>query len=113
MSNPTQTLWGSVNADGTVAAGSSGGFTVTATQPGQYVISFQHLFNGIPAIVGSQTRYGSLNESPLDNVAFPQLNNGSAVAVTGDSQGNKGNRNFSFIAIGQQGAENPEFKASK
>jgi len=112
MANPTQTLWGTINADGSIASG-SGGFNVILTQPGQYVISFQHLFTGLPSIVGSQTRFGSLGESSTDGVVFPQLNNASTVAITGDGGGNHQNRNFSFIAIGFQGEPNKEFKQAK
>jgi hypothetical protein len=41
-------------------------------------------------------------ESPLDNVVFPLLSKESALAVTGDSKGGRVNRQFSFIAIGEQ-----------
>lgn len=103
-------LWGAINANGTISS-SGGGFSVTRQGAGQYVISFRSLFQTIPSIVGSQTSYGNLGESPVDNVVFPLVDTGSATAITGDSNGNHQDRNFSFIAVGNIGsAKNPKFK---
>jgi hypothetical protein len=103
-------LWGSINADGTIASG-SGGFSVTAQgSSGQYVISFRTLFQGVPAVVGSQNRFGGLNESSLDNVVFPLVDSGTATALTGDSDNHQQPRNFAFIAIGNPGGLNPKHK---
>jgi len=102
-------LWGSINADGTIASG-SGGFSVTVQGSGQYVISFRTLFQGVPAMVGSQNRYGALGESSLDNVVFPLVDSGTATALTGDSANHQQPRNFAFIAIGNPGGLNPKHK---
>jgi hypothetical protein len=102
-------IWGAINANGTISS-SGGGFSVTRQGNGQYVISFRSLFQTVPSIVGSQTNYGNLGESPVDNVAFPLVDTGAATAITGDSQGNRQDRNFSFIAVGKIGPKNPKFK---
>ena len=104
------TLWGAINADGSINS-SSGGFSVTNQGPGQYVLSFRTLFNSVPAIVGSQTNFGTIVEMNTDGVVFPFVNTGSATVITGDNKGNQGNRSFSFIAVGDAGANNPQFKA--
>lgn len=94
----SMTVWGVVNANGTVAAGS--GFTVTSQGSGEYIISFSPAFSSMPAIVGSQANFGSTSQDTRDNIVFPYVNNGAATALTGDSGGNHTNRSFSFIAMG-------------
>ncbi len=95
---PVQTIWGSINANGTKASGEN--YSVTLLETGVYVISFEPVFNGLPAVVGSQTRYGNIKEHNTDGVAFPLLSYATATAVTGNGDGSKENRDFSFIATG-------------
>ena len=102
-------LWGAINANGTISS-SGGGFSVSHQGNGQYVISFRSLFQTVPSIVGSQTNFNNLGENPVDNVVFPIVDTGSATVITGDAQGNHGDRNFSFIAVGNVGGKNPKFK---
>jgi len=92
-------LWGSINADGTIA-GSSGGFGIGHQGPGMYVITFPTLASA-PAIVGSQTRSNNFSEDSRDGMVFPWVNTSYAVAITGDASGTQQDRNFSFIALGQ------------
>ncbi|TRV43980.1 MAG: hypothetical protein EWV53_22765 [Microcystis panniformis Mp_MB_F_20051200_S9] len=73
---------------------------MTHQSNGEYIISFSPAFSATPSIVGSQVLYGQQSQKPLDNVVFPFLNSGAATALTGDSEGNKKDRSFSFIAIG-------------
>ncbi|PTW61744.1 hypothetical protein C8N35_102460 [Breoghania corrubedonensis] len=94
----TKTVWGTVSGNGDLLAGA--GCTISKQGTGIYVIDFTTSFSGVPALVGSQTGFGSQGQSPLDNVAFPFLTGGTATAVTGDNQGSKEDRQFSFIAIG-------------
>jgi hypothetical protein len=91
-------VWGTVNANGSPASGE--GFEVTKTASGQYNISFDPPFSGLPSIVGSQTRFGALNQNTSDNIVFPFLSNAQATALTGDNSGDHRDRNFSFIAVG-------------
>ncbi|NSZ17882.1 hypothetical protein [Agrobacterium vitis] len=95
----TRTIWGTINANGTILSG-SGDFAVSRTGNGQYQIQFNDDFSATPAIVGSQVLGGSLSQNPLDNLVFPFLNKNGATALTGDAHGNQGDRNFSFIVIG-------------
>ena len=88
-------LWGSINADGTIAGG-SGKFWVGRQAPGMYVITFPS-FVKPPAIIGSQTRNRS--EDNRDGVVFPWVNTNYAIAVTGNANGNQEDRSFSFIAL--------------
>jgi hypothetical protein len=92
-------VWGAVNANGTVRSGT--GFTVTHTGGGSYVISFSPPFLDTPAVVGSQNNYGALGQDPRDGVVFPFVNGGAASAQTGDSSGNRVDRSFAFIAVGE------------
>ena len=91
-------IWGSINANGTIASGEN--FTVSRIGTGVYEISFHSPFNGLPAVVGSQNRFGELNEASTDDVAFPFVSNGATTAVTGNNGGEHEDRNFAFIAIG-------------
>ena len=93
--------WGYINADGTIKDG-SGDFTVTRVDNGVYQVSFSREFIATPAVVGSQTGYGSLGQANTDGVAFPFVEQISFTAKTGDSKGSAQNRSFSFIAIGNR-----------
>ena len=101
----TKTIWGSINADGSIASGSRGAdekhdFSVTPKGPGTYEIGFSSHFVAIPAIVGTQNRYGTAAQNPDDGVVFPEVLSSKCTAVTGASDGVGQNRSFAFIAIG-------------
>ncbi|WP_299627981.1 hypothetical protein [uncultured Tenacibaculum sp.] len=96
----TKTIYGTVSSNGSIISGS--GFIVQKQNTGTYLIDFEPGFSQTPAVVGSQTGYGSIDENPLDNVVFPYINQGSTTALTADSSGHKKDRQFSFIAIGEQ-----------
>lgn len=97
-------IWGAINKDGSVANGSransgSYNFAVSRVGTGTYNLAFSLAFSGLPAISGSQWGFGS-SQNTRDNVTFPQLSNATAQVFTGDSGGDRSDRNFSFIAIG-------------
>jgi hypothetical protein len=94
-----RTIWGSVTSDGEIMSG-SGDFSVTNVETGVYVVGFSSSFKGVPAIVATQNRCGSVGEFNTDGVTAPLVSEGSATLVTGDGNGSKQNRNFAFIAIG-------------
>ncbi|SHM24441.1 hypothetical protein [Roseibium suaedae] len=101
-------IWGVVKADGTILSGSTGNgtgynFNVVNQSAGTYQIQFNDDFEGMPAITGSQVLWGNLNQSPLDNVVFPYLNQNGATAIVGGAGGDHTNRSFAFIAIGPDG----------
>lgn len=91
-------VYGTIAADGAIVYGE--GFTCSRQGDGQYLIDFEPSFSSLPAIVGSQTGYGDLDENTQDNVIFPFLSTGSATALTGDKGGSATDRQFSFIAVG-------------
>ena len=93
---------GSVNADGSIEAGS--GFDVTHTATGLYYIDFNPAFNSFPTIVVTQN-YPSWDNSTdtgssLDNGVIYGLTKNRALLKTGDQYGDASDRNFCFIAIG-------------
>jgi hypothetical protein len=97
-------IWGAITKDGSVANGSRGGpgsynFSVSRVGTGTYSLTFTPSFSGLPAISGSQWGFGN-SQNTRDNVTFPQLSNATATVFTGDSSGERSDRNFSFIAIG-------------
>lgn len=95
--------WASVNEDGTFATPTShskGAAVREEPQPGRFKITFTPAFQTIPSIVGSQTRYGELDQAATDNVVFPSVAPDSAIAITGGGDGAHVHRAFSFIAIG-------------
>ena len=93
------TIYGTVSAQGNKISGSSG-FSVQKQSTGTYHIDFETNFSEIPAIVGSQTGFGT-GQLPTDVVDFPFLQEGYATAITGDAHRNFEDRQFSFIAIGK------------
>ncbi|MEQ6123239.1 hypothetical protein AAON49_03430 [Pseudotenacibaculum sp. MALMAid0570] len=96
----TKTIYGTVAQDGRVISGS--GFLVQRQNDGIYVIDFEPGFSNIPAVVGTQTGYGDLGQNPLDGVIFPYINQGAVTAITAGADGRKQDRQFSFIAIGEE-----------
>jgi hypothetical protein len=93
------TLWGSVAANASTIS-TSGGYSVASTSAGIYVITFTTAFRQAPAIVATQNNFGNTNEENTDGVAVPLVSTTSATVITGDASGNKHNRGFGFIAIG-------------
>ena len=95
------TIYGTVSAKGNKISGSGFSVKKKSKSTGTYLISFDNEFSEIPAIVGSQTGYGD-EEYPVDILDFPHLQKGGATVITGDGPGNFSDRQFSFIAIGQE-----------
>lgn len=93
-----RTIWGTISANGRKISGE--GFAVSRRDKGNYLIDFEPSFSSRPAITSSQFGLEKLSEDTRDNVVFPYLEPGSATALTGDSGGNRTDRQFSFIAIG-------------
>jgi hypothetical protein len=106
-------LWGVINSDGTIVAG-SGGFTVPPPQAaGQYVINFPNQFSSMPAMVATQTNSGNLTEANTDGTVIPLLSTNSATLITGNNKSTPENRNFSFIAIGDSFSASADVKEPK
>ena len=88
-----------VNADGTPV--SKHRANVNRIGLGVYEIFFEPAFSSVPAIVGSQTRWDHADQSSLDNIAFPFVSKDGATAVLGSNTGDRDDRPFSFIAVGE------------
>lgn len=96
----TSIIYGTIHKDGGTASGK--GFTCTRIDNGTYKIFFSPPFKTIPAITGSQTGFSDNKQNPLDNIVFPKLHRDYCTAKTADSSGTATDRQFSFIAIGEQ-----------
>lgn len=93
---------GTVNSDGTIAAGS--GFSVTKQGTGEYLITFTQAFSARPSGSVAQV-YPNLDDfgaggSTLDNALFTGIDSIGAKVITGGSTGTRLDRYFTFIIIG-------------
>jgi|SRR5581483_7567725 len=97
----TTTIWGVVNADGSIASGT--GYKVDKLDSGVYTVLFNVSFNSLPAVVTTQlypnerdTRGGD----PRDNSVVGYISTDRCRVITGEDDGDKVDRAFSFIAMG-------------
>ncbi len=95
----TRIVHGTIDPNGRRLSGT--GFSVSRTEEGSYNIVFTPGFNSLPAVTGSQNGFNIISQNTLDNVVFPFVNADLATAFTGDSNGNKTDRQFAFIAVGE------------
>ncbi|MBV9451507.1 MAG: hypothetical protein JO345_37035 [Streptosporangiaceae bacterium] len=97
------TIWGVVNANGTTKSGT--GFKVDHVGTGIYTILFDKSFNVLPAVVTTQLFPGNDPDShggdPRDNTVVAYIGNDRCRVITGQDNGDKEDRAFSFVAIGQ------------
>ena len=100
--------YGNINANGTKKSG-SGDWTVVkdSGSKGGYTIIFEPPFKTMPTVVTDQNYPGwsDFNKSggdSRDNTVIIALSNEKCKLKTGDSHGNGQDRNFTFIAIGEQ-----------
>jgi hypothetical protein len=97
---------GTVNADGTIAGG--GGFSVSKNGAGRYRITFTTPFTDIPSASATQifTGVGSLTATDSgnsrDNAVIYGISASGVNIATGDGNGDRGDRAFSFIVIGSE-----------
>lgn len=94
-------VYGSIDKNGRITSGSN--FSCHRESNGTYRIVFSLPFSEAPAVVGSQTNFGSMGESTLDQITFPFVYKDSCTVLTGGSSGNAEDRSFSFIAVGPMG----------
>lgn len=103
-----RTIRGTVEADGSVFAGS--GYTVNKVGTGLYDVSFATEFSNIPTVVVTQqhpdnntARNGQFTESggnTRDNAIVVGVRNNKVRIRTGKDDGSANDRRFHFIAIG-------------
>lgn len=97
---------GTVNADASIAGG--GGFTVAKDGNGRYRITFATPFTDIPSASATQifTGVGSLaatnSGNTRDNAVIYGISASGVNIATGDGNGDRGDRAFSFIVIGSE-----------
>ena len=93
------TLWGVVSYNGKIAAGT--GFTVIKdTGEGVYDIKFDRAFTGYPAVLATQLYPNSPDSAggnTKDNAVVVYIDTTYCRIVTGDVNGNRTNRDFSFL----------------
>jgi hypothetical protein len=95
-------IWGVISADGQ-PAGSSGGFEVEKGGAGVYRIQFTKHFSVLPAVVATQLYPNSPSPDggdTRDNAVVAYINHQRCRIVTGQDDGSRVDRDFSFIAIG-------------
>ncbi|HSS51767.1 MAG TPA: hypothetical protein VLX28_22720 [Thermoanaerobaculia bacterium] len=99
-----QIVWGCVNANGTTHSGT--GFTTVPNPPGVYDVVFSIPFNSTPAVVAIQN-YKHWNDftynggDTRDNTVLIASDRTKFKLETGENDGKKSDRNFSFIAVGE------------
>lgn len=106
----TKIIYGSVNADGSIASGI--GFTVQRSGVGTYEITFENSFTKMPTVVGTQCYSdGNYSWDNIDSGGGETLDNLVVIAVTtnlcklktgnSENRGDACDRKFGFIAIGE------------
>jgi hypothetical protein len=97
----TTTIWGVVNADGSILSGT--GYKADKMDAGVYTIFFTTPFNSVPAVVTTQLFPNEPNThggDPRDNSVVGYITNDRCRVITGQDNGDKVDRAFSFVAIG-------------
>ena len=97
-------VWGCVNANGSTHSGI--GFTPVTGETGVYDVIYSTPFNTTPAVVAIQnykawTDFTFNGGNTKDNAVLIASDRQKFKLETGDGDGKKQNRNFSFIAIGE------------
>lgn len=96
-------IWGCVNADGTLHSGAN--VNITNLGDGVYLVNFLAPFTGTPSVVLAQNyrnwgdfEYGG--GDTRDNCVLIAVDQFKFKVVTGGSNGDHTDRNFTFIAVG-------------
>ena len=101
MSEYLKVVRGVVTGNGEVVSGT--GFSIERKREGMYQVNFNPPFSDVPAITGTPANLipdDPYKQNTKDNVVVPKLEKALAVVLTGDGDGTKKDRPFSFIAIG-------------
>lgn len=99
-----QIVWGCVNANGTTHSGT--GFTSIAAETGVYDVVYSTPFKITPAVVAIEnyrnwTEFTYNGGDTRDNAVLIASDRQKFKIATGNNEGNKSSRNFSFIAVGE------------
>ena len=97
-----RTLTGYIAADGRVVSG-TGGYRVVHDEAGLYTVLFDQAFTRPPAVVTTQVFPGDVNSTggdPRDNSVVVGINLDRFRMETGEDNGKKADRQWTFIAFG-------------
>jgi hypothetical protein len=99
-----QIVWGCVNKDGSIHSGS--GFTPVDGGKGIYDIVYKVSFKAPPAVIATQnwknwTDWTYEGGNTGDNVVLVAGDSTKCKLITGNNNGDKEDRNFCFVAIGE------------
>ena len=94
-----QTAWAYINSDGTMATGSNGIRDVVRTATGTYTVTFEALFQYLPATCAHRVLTGD-HQNTLRNCLLLNLTLGSVIVVTGNKEGHPVDSDFTFLAVG-------------
>lgn len=102
-----RTIWGCVNADGTLHSATPG-VEVAHEGPGLYTVRFGVEFETAPAVALTQNYPGwddfaSEGGNTRDNAVLVAADAERCRVATGDKNGARVDRNFTFIAVGSIG----------
>lgn len=103
-------IWGCVNSNGQKHSGSKDSeghyiFNVDKTGVGTYVVSYDESFRVTPAVVVTQNfisweDFGYEGSNTRDNCVLVASDKKKFKVITGNSEGTRIDRNFTFITIG-------------
>ena len=95
-----RSVWGFVRSTGKVETGT--GYRVTHDSNGTYTVLFDVPFNTGPAVVATQCYPGEKEQGgdTRDNAVIVSISSDRCRIVTGEDDGAKVDRDFTFIAIG-------------
>lgn len=105
----TKTIYGNVNADGSIHSGSGDFQVIPEGTNGVYTLIFKQSFSSIPTVILTQkysnspsnwTDFPSDGGDTRDNAVLIAVNQDKAKLKTGDSTGGGTDRDFGFMATG-------------
>ena len=99
------TIGVTVNADGSIQSGPYGSDSVLVnkTAQGTYLVTFNNVFSQPPVCSVTQIFNGDMNYgggSTRDNAVIVAINQNQCKLTTGDGDGDRQDRKFSFLAFG-------------
>lgn len=96
-------MWGAVNANGTVQAGS--GFDCKKVATGTYIVDWDTPFPSMPAVLLTQNyknwdQFDFSGGDTRDNAVLIASDRNAFKLETGDGARERSDRNFTFLAVG-------------
>jgi hypothetical protein len=95
----TTTVFGVVPANIPSLGYKGKGFTVSLHGDGEYAIAFDPMFADVPAVIVTQGG-NYIHPDTTDGTVIGTLTSSQCTVLTGNHDGGRQNRQFSFIAMG-------------